>query len=114
MADSAVLREAMAAAITMATHVSLHTGDPAGTGASEVSGGGYARVAITSWAPGAVDGVYVATLAGSFTVPANTEIAWAGLWNGAVYLDKAPATASTIAADTVSILSLTFVVPSAA
>ncbi len=29
------------------THMSLHTADPAGTGANEVSGGGYARQAVT-------------------------------------------------------------------
>lgn len=113
MADSAVLREAMAAVITQATHVSLHTGDPAGTGANEVTGGApaYARVAITSWTAGAVDGVYTATLAGPFDVPADTEITWAGLWNGTTYLDKAPAFATTIAQDTVEIIALVFVVP---
>lgn len=113
MADSAVLREAMAAVITQATHVSLHTGDPSGTGANEVTGGApaYARVAITSWTAGAVDGVYTATLAGPFDVPADTEITWAGLWNGATYLDKAPAFATTITQDTVEIITLVFVVP---
>lgn len=113
MADSAVLREAMAAAITQATHVSLHTGDPAGTGANEVTGGSpaYARVAITAWTAGTVDGVYVATLAGPFDVPPDTDIVWAGLWNGTTYLDKAPAYVSTTVQDTVEILSLTFVVP---
>jgi hypothetical protein len=109
MADSAVLREAMAAAITSATHVSLHTGDPAGTGANEVVGGGYARVAITAWTAGAVDGTYVATLAGNFTIPAATEVQWAGLWNGTTYLDKASAVASSIGIEQVQILSLTFV-----
>lgn len=111
MADSAVLREAMAAAITQATHVSLHTGDPDGTGANEVAGGGYTRVPISGWTAGPVDGTYTATLGvTAFNVPANTEIEWAGLWNNAVYLDKAPCSASTIGADLVEILSLTFVV----
>jgi len=113
MADSAVLREAMAAAVTQATHVSLHTGDPAGTGANEVAGGSpaYARVAITAWTAGPVDGTYTATLAGGFNVPADTEVTWAALWNGSTYLDKAPAFAATIAQEVVEILSLTFVVP---
>lgn len=111
MADSAYLREKMAAAITEATHVSLHIADPAGTGANEVTGGTYARVAITSWTPGPEDGIYTAVLAGNFNVPANTEVTWAGLWKGTTYLDKAPAAASTIGADIVQILSLTFVVP---
>lgn len=108
---STYLREKLAAVIAEATHVSLHTGDPGYTGASEVTGGTYARVAITSWAAGSVDGTYTATLAGNFNVPANTEITWAGLWNGTTFLDKAPASASTIGADIVQILSLTYVVP---
>ena len=114
MADSAYLREKMAAAIAEATHVSLHTGDPAGTGANEVTGGSYARVAISSWTAGGIDGVYTAVLSGDFNVPANTEITWAGLWKTTTYLDKAPASASTIGADVVQILSLTFVVPAPA
>lgn len=113
MADSDYLREKMAAVITEATHVSLHTGDPAGTGANEVTGGdpAYARVAITTWDPGAVDGTYTATLAGPFNLPPDTEVTWAGLWNGTTYLDKAPAFASSVAQETVEIISLTFVVP---
>jgi hypothetical protein len=110
MADSAALRERMAAAIIDADTVSLHTADPDGTGANEVTGGGYARVPITAWTAGPVDGTYTATLGGNFNVPANTEIEWAGLWDGSTYLDKAPASASTIGADIVEILSLTFVV----
>lgn len=114
MADSAYLREKMAAVIVEATHVSLHSDDPAGTGANEISGGdpAYARVAITAWDAGAADdGIYTATLAGAFNVPANTEVTWAGLWNDDIYLDKAPAFVSAIAQETVEILSLTFVVP---
>lgn len=113
MADSAALREAMASAITQATHVSLHTDDPAGTGAHEVTGGdpAYARVAITSWTAGPVDGIYTATLAGPFDLPGDTDVTWAGLWNDTVYLDKAPAYVSTEEQSSVAILSLTFVVP---
>lgn len=108
---STYLREKMAAVIAEATHVSLHIADPGAAGASEVTGGTYVRVGITSWAPGAVDGTYTATLAGDFNVPANTEITWAGLWNGTQFLDKTPTSATTIGADVVQILSLTFVVP---
>lgn len=109
MADSVVLREAMAAAIVQATHVSLHTADPAGTGVGEITGGtpAYARVAITAWTNDG-NGYYTATLAGPFDVPPNTAVTWAGLWNGATYLDKAPAYASTIAQDTVTITNLSF------
>ena len=112
MADSTVLRNAMAAAIAQATHVSLHTGDPAGTGANEVVGGDppYARVPIDSWAPG-TDGVYLATITTPFNVPADTEVLWAGLWNGTTYLDKAPVFVATVAQDSVTITQLAFVVP---
>lgn len=113
MADSMYLREKMAAVITEATHVSLHFDDPDGTGANEIAGGdpAYARVAITAWTAGDVDGIYTATLAGSFDVPPNTEVTWAGLWNGDTYLDKAPAFVSTITQEVVQIFSLTFEVP---
>jgi hypothetical protein len=109
MADSTVLRDALAAVIMQATHVSLHTGDPAGTGANEVTGGSpaYERVAISSWAD-AGDGLCVATLAGPFNVPADTDVEWAGLWNGSTYLDKAPALAALLDQDTVEILYLAF------
>lgn len=102
----------MAAVIAQASHVSLHTGDPAGTGANEVvSGGGYARVPIDSWTR-IDDGVYQATLSSVFTLPPDTEVLWAGLWNGSTYLDKAATYAATAdVQDTVEIISLIFVVP---
>lgn len=101
----------MAAVITMATDVSLHDADPAGIGAGEISGGSpaYARVAITAWAE-VGDGIYEATLAGPFDVPADVEVIWAGLWDGSTYLDKAPAFAATVDQEVVYIDSLRFVV----
>ena len=56
------------------------------------------------------DGIYEATLAGPFDVPADVEVIWAGLWDGSTYLDKAPAFAATVDQEVVYIDSLRFVV----
>lgn len=112
MVDSVVLRHEMAGAVTAATHLSLHTADPTGTGANEASGGtpAYARVAITAWSSdtdslGVPDdsGLYIATPAGPFDVPAGTYT-HVGLWAGSVYYDSAAITPTTAAAqDTVTL-----------
>jgi hypothetical protein len=63
-----------------ATYLSLHTADPGTTGASEVTGGTYARVA-TSWSASSAG-----SKPGSATtlnVPASTTIGWWGLWTAA-------------------------------
>lgn len=75
-------------------YISLHTASPGTTGASEVSGGAYARVA-TTWA---------AASAGSRTgsqvtvnVPASTTITHFGIWDAATggnYLGGGPLSAS--------------------
>lgn len=89
--DTALAKENAAAGyVGAATLASLHTADPAGTGAAEVAGGApaYAKQAVT-WTAGAVDGVYVSNML-TFNVPPNTTITHAGLWTtGGVYLDKA-------------------------
>lgn len=59
------------------THASLHTADPGTTGASEVAGGTYARVAISWGAPSA--GVIVGTA--TINVPPSTTTTHAGAWN---------------------------------
>jgi hypothetical protein len=66
-------------------YISLHTGDPGSTGASEVTGGGYARLQVT-WAT-AVDDTGGALAKGkitggalAFNVPAAT-ISHYGVWN---------------------------------
>lgn len=61
------------------THVSLHTADPGSTGASEVSGGAYARQALTFG--GSAGGVASATQV-TFDVPAGTYTHF-GLWSAA-------------------------------
>lgn len=65
---------------TNATYISMHTADPGTTGASEVSGGTYARVA-TSWSASSAG-----SKAGSATtlnIPASTTITYWGLWTAA-------------------------------
>lgn len=58
---------------------SLHTADPGGTGASEVTGGGYTRVAAT-WNPSSGA---IAALNGtlSFSGPANGAAQYVGFWS---------------------------------
>jgi hypothetical protein len=63
-----------------ATYISLHTADPGTTGASEVAGGTYARVA-TTWSAssnGSKPGSAV-----TLNVPASTTIGYWGLWTAA-------------------------------
>jgi len=104
--------EKRAEVIEEADEVSLHTGDPGPDGLeNEVTGGtpAYARVAITGWASGGV-GVRDATLAGAFDVPADTDVVFAGLWNGAQFLDDVPALVNVINQDTVTITVLRYTV----
>lgn len=78
----AVTKEALAAEYTgLALYASLHTADPGQTGASEVVGGtpAYARVLVT-WTAGTADGIYTATLATPFDVPAGTTVTHVGFW----------------------------------
>lgn len=61
-----------------ATFISLHTGNPGTTGANEVAGGSYVRVATTWGTPAA------GSMAGSqvtINVPAGTTITSWGLWS---------------------------------
>ena len=57
--------------------VSLHSADPSGTGASEISGGTYARQA-TTWAAGS--GGSKAGSQVTFDIPAGTTITHFGVW----------------------------------
>jgi hypothetical protein len=59
-------------------HISLHTADPGTSGASEVTGGAYARKA-TTW--GTVSGSAVTGSAVTLDVPAGTTITHWGLWS---------------------------------
>lgn len=65
------------------THASLHSANPGDTGASELTGGSYARKAITmSAATGASRSLAAAV---DFDVPAST-VAFVGFWNNSTYL----------------------------
>lgn len=64
---------------TLITHLSLHSGDPGTTGASEISGGTYARRPVTWGASSAGD--LHASNAPLFNVPANTSVSHWGGWS---------------------------------
>jgi hypothetical protein len=60
------------------SYVSLHTADPGTTGASEVTGGTYARVAVT-W--NAASGGSVSNSGAlSINLPASTTASYFGVW----------------------------------
>lgn len=78
-ATSAVKTDACTAVKNDGTYISLHTADPGTTGASEASGGSYARVA-TTWGTvtaGAVTGSQV-----TINVPTGTYT-YFGIWSAA-------------------------------
>ena len=61
------------------SYVSLHTADPGTTGASEVSGGTYARVAVTWNSPSG--GSVSNSGALSINLPASTTASYLGVWS---------------------------------
>ncbi|MFC5996959.1 hypothetical protein ACFQE5_22365 [Pseudonocardia hispaniensis] len=71
------LTTAVTAVKNAATYISLHTADPGTTGASEVTGGTYARKATTwgSVTNGSVTGSEV-----TLDIPSGTTITHWGLW----------------------------------
>ena len=97
--DTALGRENAAAGyIAAVTHASLHTADPAGTGANEVTGGtpAYARIPLTWTNNGG--GQYTSQLM-EFDVPDNTTLTHVGLWDAATagtYIDKSPVSATFV------------------
>lgn len=73
-----------------ATFISLHTGSPGTTGANEVSGGTYIRVA-TTWSP--ASGSSMTGAAVTINVPAATTIEYFGIWtasSGGTYIGGGP------------------------
>lgn len=60
-------------------YVSLHTADPSTTGANEVTGGTYARVAVTWNSPSS--GSVTNSGALSINLPASTTAAYFGVWS---------------------------------
>lgn len=87
-------RNAMLDGLTI-THASLHTSDPGINGANEVTGGTYARQAVTMGAAAA--GVRTASNQPVFNVPAGTTVAWIGLWNNSTFLGSADPVDETFA-----------------
>lgn len=104
---TAVQRENLAVAYgTSATHASLHSAAPGTSGGSEVSGGSYARKALT-WAAGTTDGTVTASA--TFDVPAGVTVTHVGLWSaasGGAFLDSVDVAGQSFAAD--GSLSVTF------
>lgn len=79
-AENALLNTFRNTSYTVTTlYVSLHTADPSGTGASEVAGGAYARVAVTFGAP--ASGVMANTASVTVNVPASTTVTHFGFWD---------------------------------
>ena len=91
--------EALATRYTeLGAFISLHTGNPGATGASEATGGSYARKQ-TTWTLGASDGVATGSQV-TFNVPAGTY-AFAGIWTaatGGTFIGYVPITSTTLGA----------------
>lgn len=89
--------------------VSLHTGDPSTTGADEVTGGTYARVAATWNTP--ASGSVTNNAALSINLPASTTVTYFGVWSastsGTYYIGGAltPSVATGASAGVVTIAS---------
>jgi len=73
------------------THVSLHTGNPGGTGANEVAGAPYSRQPV-SWTA-AANGQRANDAVINFDVPSGTTALWVGYWsalNGGTFYGCSP------------------------
>lgn len=86
------LNRAYGAVAGTATHLSLHTGDPGATGASEVAGGSYGRVAASYGDP--TNGAGDIGSPVQFNVPESVEVTHWGAWDGTDFLFGAALTAS--------------------
>lgn len=79
---------------TQITHVSLHDGEPDGSGSNELSGGSpaYARKAPTF--ASASGGEMALNAAIEFDVPAAATVAWVGFWDDSTFVAKGELSAS--------------------
>lgn len=77
------------------TQVSLHTADPGEAGANEVTGGTYAKKAITMNAASA--GNLDSSTLPVFDVPAGVTITHVGFWAGATFKAGSSITSETFA-----------------
>jgi hypothetical protein len=71
---------ALTGAVTAAAYFALNTADPGTGGASEVSGGSYARVAI-SWGTASAGSIANITTALTVNVPASTTVDYFSTWS---------------------------------
>jgi hypothetical protein len=107
MARASTTEENQALVTTNWGFVSLHTADPGTTGASEVSGGSYARVAVTWGSPSG--GSVANTGALTINLPASTTAGFFGIWSassaGTYYIGGAlsPSVTTGSSAGTVTI-----------
>lgn len=79
MARISVTEANQALVTTNWAYLSLHSADPGTTGASEISGGTYARVAVTWTAASASQVTNSAAL--SINCPASTTVSYFGIWS---------------------------------
>jgi len=79
MARISVTEANQALSTTGWAYVSLHTGDTSTTGANEVTGGTYARVAVTWNAPSGGSVTNSGSL--SINLPATTTASYFGVWS---------------------------------
>lgn len=105
-------RESLAVyAGTLLTHAALYTTAPTATAAgTEVTGGSYARKAV-SWTAGASDGQVTATVV--FDVPAGTTVVGAGFHSAITagnYLDGGTVTSQNFATAGQYTLNATFAI----
>lgn len=87
MSFTTATKDAMLNAIT-ATTIGAHTAFPGGTGANEVTGGAYARVASTFAASSGASRALSAAV--NITIPTGTTVRWLSLWNGATFVGYSP------------------------
>lgn len=102
---AAGLEAAVSAVLVPGTtyYLSLHSADPGTTGASELTGGGYARQAIV-FAAGAVDGSIASNASQTVPNAGTTAATYLGIWSAATagtYVGGAPLASSVTAASIV-------------
>ena len=79
-ASAACEDNALTGAVTSAAYFGLNSGDPVTTGANEISGGSYARVAI-SWGTASAGSIANITSALTVNVPASTTVSYFSTWS---------------------------------
>lgn len=95
MATTAAFKNTLLGASDINT-ISLHSGDPGGSGtANEVTGGGYSRQSATFAAASGGERVLNANV--DFTTPASQSVTYLGFWAGATFRGSAPVTGDNTA-----------------